>query len=268
MGTLGWCRRAARAPALSLGLLAATSIARAEETTTNEAAATAPSAEPSSPAEVAYDRAIRAYAAGDKVTALAEMQKSYRLSHYPDLLYNIARLERELNGCRASLAHYEEYLRVAPSGSYAESSTTAVAQLSKECGDAPKKQVPASPDAPYWNTTRIIGWSAIGAAAATGAAALAFQLSAQASASDYENVERSLQRHGGTWDASSGEAQKDAADRAVTAARILGVSTGVLLAGGVTLLTVFSNQHESVPPPRVSFSVDPRGGFIGYSRQF
>ena len=56
-------------------------------------------------AAAAVDQALALYESGDLGGALELMRETYRLYQRPELLYNLARLERELKQCPASLAN-------------------------------------------------------------------------------------------------------------------------------------------------------------------
>jgi hypothetical protein len=76
---------------------------------------------------------MRRYEAGDVAGALTSMRESYRLSARPELLYNIARLEKELGDCAPALADYREYVERAPQGRYRADASSAIDELSARC---------------------------------------------------------------------------------------------------------------------------------------
>ena len=226
-----------------------------------------------SAAEAAYDRAIASYAAGDKASALADMKESYRLSALPDLLYNVARLERELGVCRPALDDYREFLRAKSTGTFVSDATLAIADLEKQCGEPPAAAAaPVPPRLRYWTPPKIIGWSAIGAGVAAGAAAVAFRVLAESS----HDKDQALATQLSDQNTSTGSGPprpvydstyRDEARQALTLAWVFAVSSGVLVAGGITCLTLLSRPHEAAPPS-VSFAVDSHGGSIGYVHEF
>jgi hypothetical protein len=216
--------------------------------------------EGATPAERAYNRSIAAYAAGDKANALAEMKESYRLSSHPELLYNIAKLERELGHCEGSLAAYRRYLKNSHEGEYHANAVNAERELAKQC-DTP---VPA--EAPsYWTTPRILGWSAIGVAAVASGAAIYFKVSADAAESDVQRaVALGVQDHS-VWTAQNSAREQDASSTQ-TAAVVSTVIAATFATGGVLLLMLPGRSER--PPPTVSFVPQPGGGFAGYMQRF
>jgi tetratricopeptide (TPR) repeat protein len=211
-------------------------------------------------AEAAYDRSIALYSAGDKTGALAAMQESYRLLGHPDLLYNIARLERELGQCWVALGDYRVYIGLVPTGEYRASALEAERDLNRTCGGAPAE--------PYWTTRRIIGWSAIGAGAVAGAGAVYFALSARSAHDDAQRAADAIvhAEHPEPWTAADHARELDA-QQAQTLAIVSGAAAGGLLTGGVLLL-VFPMGREEKAAPDIAIVPQPGGAFVGYSRRF
>ncbi len=101
-------------------------------------------------ARQAFERAEAAYQSGDLPGALREMEQSYQLSQRADLLYNLARLEDELEQCAAARAHYQQYVERVPQGEARAEAELADKRLAARCSvGAPPTPVtePAVPPA-------------------------------------------------------------------------------------------------------------------------
>lgn len=225
--------------------------------------------EPNLTAEEAYDRAIRAYAAGDKVAALSFMEQSYELSKLPELLYNIAKIERELDQCASALATYQRYLDDAPTATQRDAAIDGVRVLSAEClHPAPTDVSKASTlDVPstYWTTPHVVGWSAIIAGAAAGAASLGLGLASNSDARaylDYLHAEMTPKAPPYRFNSERGDAA-----RLRSFATVFGIAGGALAAGGVLCLTFWHERRER-SAPSVSLELAPGGAALGYSRHF
>jgi hypothetical protein len=223
--------------------------------------ASADSSSASSGAE-AYREALELHEAGDLKGSLRKMQEAHQLSQRAELFYNIARIEGELGDCRASLADYRRYLELVPEGRYRSVAEDASSRLSVECPDpaapgpaAAAAMVPASQPAPappaseradsataarpsepapYWTPPRIIGWSAVAAGAVAGATAVLFTLSAHDARDRYKQSVDHAYSTGNPADIDRSfetEYQREA-----RWARALGITSGVLAAGGILVL--------------------------------
>lgn len=210
---------------------------------------------PPNAAEVAYDRAIALYATGDRVGALSAMRDSYRLSGHPDLLYNVAKIERELGRCASAREAYGEYLHAVPKGTYSETSRLALRKLEVEC---PTQE----PKSEYWTTARIVGWSMIAAGVGAAAGALAFEVQAHSDASE---VQRYARTSGEPWDRTGYPRSVDAQEEQTLAA-VFAVAGGVLVGGGV--LCLVSSSRREGERPAVSVAVAPGRAFVGYGARF
>jgi TolA-binding protein len=253
------------------------------------AAPTSPSPAPSEAeqaAEAAYQRALTAYAAGDLQGEFENMRESYRLSQRPELLYNLALLERELRQCTASLEDYRRYLQQVPQGRYRDEAERARIELERECPavdaqpapvapapgpaapapSAPAETTPPSPpvahEASYWSTPHILAWSAIGAGAAAGAASLSFELAAKSTRNEVAtNIERAV----------IGQAKYDPNLRnrqhhQETEAIVLGITGGALVTSGVLYLLL--GPHAASPSDQAFFYFPPAGLGAGYAHSF
>ncbi|MEP7052672.1 MAG: hypothetical protein ABJB12_20050, partial [Pseudomonadota bacterium] len=89
---------------------------------------------------MAYQQAQLKYARHDLVGALESMRESYRLCKRPELLYNLAMLERELHDCSSALADYKSYLQQVPEGRYRDVAEQASVELRQQC-----PVIPAAP---------------------------------------------------------------------------------------------------------------------------
>ncbi len=223
------------------------------------------------PGEVAYQRALSLYAAGDVAGALARMRESYRISARSELLYNVARLEDEAGDCAASLFSYRQYLEQVPNGQYRDAATQASAELGARCPPAetavrqaaaptaatavaaspttapaaastresplaapadPRAMTPSPSDG--GTTRRWLGWSAIGAGGLAAVGAVYFTVSALDKRSQFRS---SAEREavGGPYADWSLEEQQHRHERW---AQVLAVAGGALLGGGVVILAL------------------------------
>ncbi len=194
------------------------------------------------------------------------MRESYRLCQRPELLYNLAMLQRELNQCRPALDDYSSYLQHVPQGRYWQAAEQAIIELSRECpaplppaSGAPPPAAPAPtakseppaapdlsknavshPDSPYWTAPRIIGWSAVTAGVLAGVGALYFRVAAGAARSDFQgNVDRAV---AGTE--SLDLALRDEQHRDQRIAQVMAISGGALVAGGALVL-IFDSKDQA-----------------------
>ena len=246
-------------------------------------AAPGPSA-PESAAEAAYQRALAAYATGDIKGAFDAMRESYRLSQRPELLYNLAMLERELEECQASLEDYRRYLQRVPNGRYRDAAERACRELERECpaADPVPAPVPARPGptaeaaaktalpplayrerASYWTTPHVLAWSAIAAGAVAGGAALYFDLAAKSARDDLATKVTRVLAGQATFDSKL----EDRQHHDETAAWVLGVTGGALLTSGALFLILGQGApHEGTGNAFIYF---PKGGLGAcYSRGF
>jgi tetratricopeptide (TPR) repeat protein len=234
---------------------------------TSEPTAAEPATSPDRAAQAAYEAALARYDSGDLEGALAAMQQSFALSQRPELLYNLARLEREAARCRAALADYRQYLERVPQGRYRQAAEQAITELAGQCPSAdsetaqthrepaaPPRAVPERAPPPpskselrYWTTPRVVAWAAISAGVVSGGGALYFLLSAKAARDDVARSVVLQEMGGGHWD----EARQADQHRDLALARVLGGSAAALVTGG-TLTLLFSHAPE---PSRASAAV-------------
>lgn len=208
------------------------------------------------PAEDAYDRAMAFYRAGDRVSALAALQESFRLSHEPDLLFDLGRLEREMNHCKPALESYRAYLRAAPESAYAPASRLAIEQLEPECDPPPHV-------ARYWTAPKIVGWSALAAAVGVGIGAFVLQVNAH---SDSDAAYDWLFTKGVTWKPRGPNLMSDGIHDQ-NAAIGLSVTAGTFAVASVLCLTLWA-PHREKEAPAVSLAVQPGGALLGYAKRF
>jgi len=262
----------------------------AGESQTGHAADTPASAQAA--AEAAYQRAQAEYANKNLKGALENMRESYRLCQRPELLYNLALLERELHECSLALADYTAYLQQVPQGRYREAAEQASAELSREC-PAPPAAVPApsaapppaepprvtnlepapppelitSPNTSYWTPAHVIGWSAVGAGVLAGVGALYFRVAA---GSAHDQAQRNVDAaYAGKehFDQSLDLSLRDKQHRDVTMAEVLGVSGAALVAGGALVL-IFGSKDAAHAPATAELQAVP--GWLGvcYGQRF
>lgn len=236
-------------------------------------------------AAAAYRAAFSLYESGDLRGALLKMKEAHRLSQRAELLYNIARLEKELGDCAAALGDYQRYLELVPQGTYRAEAEGASAQLRAQCGVAPaaapviastpaavgteqiaaEESRPASssteePPPAYWTTPRIIGWSAIAAGTLAGAGAVFFTLSAH---DTHEEIQTS--RDNGEYaDYDSLQAEQRRDQRWAWG---LGITGGLLAAGGVLMLAL-APSSQSGNGAVARFQVQPGLLAATYAQRF
>ena len=242
-------------------------------------------------AEAAYEQAHVKYARNDLKGALESMRESYRLCQRPELLYNLAMLERELHECSLAIADYTSYLQQVPQGRYREAAEKANAELAGECpvavaapppSAAPQAAAPllvtkvettptresrtpaiAPPDPPYWTPPRVIGWSAVTAGVLAGAGALYFTVAALSARDDYQNSINAALHGTGPYDPSL----QDKQHRDQRLADVLAVSGGALVTGGALVLIFGSKNAEHAA---ATAQLQARPGWLGacYSQRF
>jgi hypothetical protein len=232
--------------------------------TSQTSAAAAPTENPNAAraraAEDAYEQAISLYSVGDKTGALAAMEGSYRLSERPELLYNLAKLKRELGQCQAALSDYHEYLARVPTGPYRDKAEQASRELETECPRPETKRR-------YWTTARVLGWSAIGAGTLAGSAALYYVLAARSAGDDAQKSLDAAVRSKVDWATTNGPQREQDKKDAESRAEVLAVVTGTLIVGGVALL-IFGPADEDRERPSVSIAIQPGTALFGYSGSF
>lgn len=242
-------------------------------------------------AAAAYRAAFSLYESGDLRGALLKMKEAHRLSQRAELLYNIARLEKELGDCAAALGDYQRYLELVPQGTYRAEAEGASAQLRAQCGVAPaaapvsaraalaptpaavgteqiaaaEESGPASsptgePQPAYWTTPRIIGWSAIAAGTLAGAGAVFFTLSAH----DTHDEIQTSRDNGEHADYDSLQAEQRRDQRWAWG---LGITGGLLAAGGVLMLAL-APSSPSGNGAVARFQVQPGLLAATYSQRF
>lgn len=220
------------------------------------------------PAELAYQRALSLYGAGDLHGALSSMRESHRLSGSPELFYNLARLEDEIGDCPASAADYRHYLQLVPNGHYRAQAEQASARLAQSCASpqpAPPQVSAPSPaaeptrpprvvslrrDQPQRSAVdrsrsgpgRILGWSAVAAGGLAGASAIYFLASAVDARARFRT---SMEREVSGVRYATNFALQDEQHRDQRWAQVLAVTGGALVGTGVLLLTLGGRSPAS-----------------------
>lgn len=268
--------------------------ASASSTSTNLTAGAAPNPAPDQVATdnsaategaalAAYEKAMSAYANGDTESAFDAMRESYALSGRPELLYNLARLERERQHCEASLEDYRLYLERVPQGRYRYAAEHASRELADECPVAnsewprtssepavaagvtsKRESLPAQSHAvSYWTTPRLVAWSAISAGILSGGAALYFRLAAQAARDDVAKSVALAEMGIGRLD----QGRQNAQDRDVALAEGLAVTAGALVTGGVLTL-ILGDTPRAASRPSALISIQPGTVEASYAFSF
>ena len=207
-------------------------------------------------AEAAYDGALRAYSSGDKRRALALMSKAYSLAPHSELLFNMARLERELGDCKGALATYRRYVAAATDEPSQVEAARAVRELDARCGESPPRS--------YWTLARTVGWSAVGAAAAMGAVAAYFAVESDSKSHDAEQLARGETQ--GPWDG-PGPSLVAAAHHDAVAAGILSGAAAAFAGAGVVLL-VFGDRRRAPDDVAVTVHASPDGAIAAFTHLF
>jgi tetratricopeptide (TPR) repeat protein len=237
-------------------------------------------------AEAAYQQAQACYAKNDVPGALESMSESYRLSQRPELLYNLALLEQELQHCQAALDDFAAYLQRAPQGRYRDAAEHARTELTRVCpipetvhaAPLPPGQIKPAPvltvpkndqpsvsraKAAYWTPSRVIGWSAITAGVLAGGGALYFSVSARASRNEYQQSVDAQYNGGPPRDLSLEAAQH----RKQALAEGLTVSGCALVAGGILAMLLTPNERKP-SETRAFIDVEPGRLVAFYLRSF
>jgi len=147
--------------------------------------------------------------------------------------------------------------------------SVAAPPLGPRAAELPQSAQPAT-EAHYWTTARTVGWSAVGVAALSGAAALYYASSAASAQSDVESLLRAQQAAPpdarASWDA-AGHSRDADGHHAAAMAQGFGVASGVLLLGGVALV-IFGGEKKARETPSVSLDFAPGEARFGYARAF
>ncbi|HEX4337037.1 MAG TPA: hypothetical protein VH062_14060 [Polyangiaceae bacterium] len=208
-------------------------------------------------AETAYDQALAAYAAGEKARALELMSGAYALAPHPELLFNLARLRRELGQCAASLDAYRRYLAGPTDEPSREAATRAARDLDAECGTPP-------PAPSYWTTQRMLGWSLIGGGVVAGTFATYFGV---ASGAAHTDVERAISDAASTGRPYQGHSAEQNESRDVALGAAFAATAGTLVVGGVLLL-VLGSHGDTRERPSVALGAGPGSAYLGLSQRF
>jgi hypothetical protein len=208
-----------------------------------------------------YRQADALYGNGETARALDAMQRSFELSGYAELLFNIGQLQRELHDCPGALKSFEAYLARATHGTHREETGRIVETLRTQC---PEAAVPAPANAPvapaathrplavtaadqpgdgYWTPLRIAGWSTIGAAVVTAAGALYATARAQSYEGRDEDRINSEKASGSGYQTSDKTIEEDG-ERASSWARALGITAVGLTAIGVSLIVISPERPQ------------------------
>jgi tetratricopeptide repeat protein len=219
---------------------------------------------------------------GDYAAALPLMEQAYARSGAPRWLYNLGAVHHALGDCVAALEHYQRYVRSGPGAEGRAAATAAISNLQPICGTSEGERqnelaaveldavpatsasleaepdgsahAPASVDAAgdeHSSTKAVVGWSLLGAGAATGVTALVSLVLARAAVSSLNELGREAaerSRAGETYDvccATRGRELESERDRYSTLTPILGVGSLVLLATGATLLVLDLDEQRS-----------------------
>jgi len=225
-----------------------------------------------------YREADALYASGDTARALDAMQRSFELSGYPELLFNIGQMQRELHDCPAALKSYEAYLARATHGTHRDEVGRSVETLRAQCPEpsvpppaatavavspTPPAPVPVAPDRPgdgYWTPLRIAGWSTLGAAAVTAAGALYATARAQTYEGRDEDRITNDKASGLGYQPSDKTIEEDG-ERAASWARALGITAAGLTAIGVSLI-VISPEKQQPTKAAISMGVGPGRAWV------
>jgi hypothetical protein len=233
------------------------------------------------PAAAAFKRSLDLYATGDLPGALDAMRESHRLSNRTELLYNIARIEEELDDCPASLADYSRYLELVPAGRYRLPAQEARQKLAARCPapsaptvasvatKAPEPAVTASASptpavneppvqAKPWLPPSTWGWAAVALGAAAGAGAVYFMVEAVDAHDRFQGVVNAHKNGSGPLDMSL----QDQQHRDQTWAQVLAVTSGALVTGGVVGLLI---APRGTTPPASTASLYLTPGQLGAS---
>ena len=221
---------------------------------------------------------------GDYVEALRLFEQTYTLRQEPEVLFNLALTHQRLGHCDQSRTLYQKY-----QDQVRADVTKQLGELSEQCqvpAALPPAAVPpqaepvpapfsitvveppesreAPPPAPPATPTdtaqsqafpfKTVGWVAVGVAAIAAGTAVYYAVEAQQAQSDYEDLNGEI-RNDPTPPPNSGDqlnTLEDDMNRARKVAVTLGVVSGVLAVGGVTLLVLAppASAHSEAEPVR------------------
>lgn len=215
---------------------------------------------------------------GDYVEALRLFEQTYALRQEPEVLFNLALTHQRLGHCDKARSLYQEYQERVRADV-----TKQLGELAQQCQvpaepphaepvpapfsitvvepakarEAPPPAPPATPTDTAQSTAfpfKTVGWVAVGAAAIAAGAAVYFAVEGEQAQSDYEDLNDEI-RHDPTPPQTSGDqlaSHEDDMNRARDVAVTLGVVSGVLAVGGVTLLVLAppESAHSEAEPVR------------------
>lgn len=232
-----------------------------------------------------YQQALSRYSSGDVQGAFESMQQSYLLSGRAELLFNLARLERELQRCQPALRDYDRYLRVVPNGKFRSDAEQAVQELRRECPvraiaqpelilpaaqpvTRPEPHVhalrlagtppnPPANEASYWSPSRVVGWSAITSGVLSGGLALYFL---NAAIANHDEVKKLAASYDFAPPNPPWLGEQEAQHRNLRAARVLGITSGALIASGAAVL-ILSPKTQSTGSASAMIAAYP--GYLG-----
>jgi hypothetical protein len=200
-----------------------------------------------------FAAAQRRYEAGDLPAALTYLEQCYEATASPNLLFNLAQLQRELLHCEAALDYYQRYLQASPDGERRSDAEQHVATLRQQCPPAtapvpPARQTPPPlanaldplPAAPHnWST---LGWVTLGAGALATAASVYFAVETQHAKRDIERLIHTRDLDYGT---SGIEGRLDDFYRDRTLAFVSGTAATLTIATGIYTLVVAAPSEKA-----------------------
>jgi hypothetical protein len=204
----------------------------------------------------------------DYENALKAFQKSYDLSHRPEILLNIATVQERRGDLAAAISALQAYLAAAPSSDRAETTRLRIQNLQKRLDEAAAAQAPPAPlpppppppqaaqpsppppaPPPKSEPNRLPAYIAFGVGGAGLVTAVVTGIVANAKYQDAK-------------DHCSPNCTDDQVSSGKTMALVSTIATGVAIVGagvGVTLLLTSSSSSSATAAPRLRIAVGPQG---------
>lgn len=238
-----------------------------------------------------YEEAQRHYAQGEMDVARRLMEQCYELSHRPNVLYNLAQINRKLGNCGVSLWYYQQYLAASPNGERSDVAQSHIQELGSRCEPKPvikgAAMVPPAPQprpasthtrqatatdsgqAEYFTPLRISGWTLAVGGALAGIGSIYFAMEAQHAKRDTEGILRDakVRLDEPVWTLRGGAQRTDDFYRNRTMAIVAGTVSAATLASGILMLVLVPAASTTNSQP-VSVSVSPSSLWGSYVTEF
>lgn len=256
---------------LLAGIVTLSAFARGAETASTPGAPGVDSTSSQHRAQAWFDEGQAAYARGEFDIAAALFRAVYIATPTPAILYDLAQAERRARQCTASLAHYEEYLRL-EAGAGPSDVDEKIAEV-RQCAEEEKaaapqtatESPPVSPapvvearrqEAHGRSTVRAVAYGAIGGALLTAAFGTVYLIRAESASRELEQLNAPGQKWGDRY--ASYQAAYDV-DRGAAVGFF--IASGVMAVAATSLLLV--RWPGDARKDAASVGLGTRGSLLG-----